>query len=231
MKKIIPVALLLMLFMSIGSFAQNTVTCVSKHPDPGATQVGTSTVTVTLSSSGSSGAALTATRPTVGSSLSSSAHGGRVSQAATTSSETNTVAAEFFLYKTSSGEIDYVFDPSSVKFSGTDCSKIDAIPTIELFDQISNAIVMQGVQSGQTPCTADCLTPTVATRVYSSSCVQRIGKGCSTTFICCSANSLCERDYAVCCPNGVYSAVITLLSVQSTGCDPGAAAKCEPLCP
>jgi hypothetical protein len=65
--------------------------------------------------------------------------------------------------------------------------------------------------------------------VIASGCVHRSGLDTNTRFEPCSLTSCCIRTYAVCCPNGTSSPVITLLSSQITGCSPSG--YCESTCP
>jgi hypothetical protein len=207
---------------------------MTQHPDPTAAPAGSFNVTMSMATGTSTSSGGTqVSQPVLGASINSASRGRKQVGTAAAASDQSTVEVQIHIisYKTESGEIDYVFDPSTITFSGTDCSQIDKISTIDMFDMISRAIVQQGVQMGMTPCSADCSSPDIVTRVYSSSCVKRSGTGCGTKFTCCSSKTYCERAFAVCCPNGIGNPTISMVSVESTGCDPTAGPHCEPLCP
>jgi hypothetical protein len=138
-----------------------------------------------------------------------------------------TIAWEVVIERASSGRIDAVINPTSIKFSG-DCSGLNTMPTSQIFDVIAMATVSQEVGSGYMTCSASCASPTI-TKIYLPACVHRAGTDADTHFESCSPNSCCTRTYSVCCPNGTGSPVITLISSQSTGCTPNS--YCESTCP
>lgn len=238
MKRLLLFNVIALLLGCMTARAQTTITCLQKHPvDPGAVEAGRMTVTVGISSTSTAGTQPNSTTftgtPTVGTATTSKGRKAMTSAAATdNSSGGGQIYIEVIVTKTSSGTFDYIFDPSTIKYSGIDCSAIDSISTLRLFDMIGQSIVAQGIQMGLTDCSPDCDNPTSITRVYSSSCVQRVGSGCNTRFYCCDNTSFCERNYVACCPDGVGSPIIKLLSVASSGCSTTARkSKCEPGCP
>lgn len=230
MKRTVLFTFLLALFGAVSGWAQ-TGGCIQRHPDPTAVPGGAMQVTLSLAASSSTSASSFSGSPTVGSSTKKKKQTMvETSAAGTDQSGTVIVSIDIVIWKTSSGGVDYVFDPSTIRFNGLDEAAINQTSTLHLFDQIGEAIVAQGIRMGLNDCSPDCDNPSAVTRIFSSSCVERLGTGLKTRFVCCNSKSYCERTYTACCPSGVDAPVIKLLSVVSGTCS-GTNLKCEPACP
>jgi hypothetical protein len=121
----------------------------------------------------------------------------------------------------------YSVSPSSITVTG-DGSTADGMSTAAVFDLVSQSTIAQLVAQGYIPCTTECPGPTVP-RLYTASCVQRVGSGESTQFIACDAQSCCIRYYSVCCPSGPGAPVIQMVKSESTGCS--GQGSCQSTCP
>jgi hypothetical protein len=227
MKRIALLTLLLALVGTVSGWAQSTG-CLQKHPETSATPAGSMQVTLTLAPS----TTFDGTTLTEGASTKKpkGKKGVGTSAAGTDQTGTVIVSIDIVFWRNARGGVDYVFDPSAIRFDGMDEGTIDGTSTLQLFDMIGQEIVSQGIRMGLNECSPDCENPSTVTRVFSSSCVERVGSGLKTRFICCNNKSYCERAYTACCPNGVDAPVIKLRSVASGTCS-GTKAKCEPACP
>lgn len=138
---------------------------------------------------------------------------------------------QVIVYRTSTGRIDYVLNPNSIRCTGDCAGVIDNIPTGQLFGMLSQLAVVQGISNGYTTCGPNCSAPTI-TKVYQSLCVSRTGTGSGTRFQSCDVTATCEKEYAVCCPPGASGPSITLIGTTVVGnCGAGSnGIQCETTC-
>lgn len=123
---------------------------------------------------------------------------------------------EYGIFRTSSGQIQYVINVASIHFTG-DGGVVDGMTTKQIFDLISQASVAQGVALGHTACSTSCSAPSYAV-VRIPACVKRLGTGTDTFFEVCAGSGCCVRVYSVCCPAGGGGPNINLVSSTSPGC-------------
>jgi len=134
----------------------------------------------------------------------------------TTSTTTTHVAWLVTTDRSASGRINYSISAPSITFSG-DCSIVDGMSTVQIFDMLAKATVSQGLATGDLSCPAACTAPLI-TKVMTVGCVARTGSDSTTHFVPCVPGGCCVRTYSICCPNGNGSPVITLTGSQSSGC-------------
>lgn len=200
-------SMMCILVLTLGSTLQGMAQQYPPHPnDPTATVVGSFWVTLTLSSENKGTDLL--------------ADGSKCQ-----------TELEFIVYRTSTGRIDYVLNPNSIRCTGNCVGVIDNIPTGQLFGMLSQLAVAQGISNGYTACGPNCSTPTI-TKVYQSLCVSRTGTGGGTRFQSCDVTATCEKEYAVCCPPGASGPSITLIGTTVVGnCGAGPnGIQCETTC-
>ncbi|MBC8144049.1 MAG: hypothetical protein H7X80_00610 [bacterium] len=178
------------------------------HPDPTAVLIGSFTVTISVN----------------GGAVSFSRFGATMSSAAT---ENCQVTAGATVWRTSTGQIDYIIDPASIQFSG-DCGSADLTPS-EIFGQLAAAAIARGIQLEFSSCNPDC-SAQQHSRVYSALCVRQVGSGNQTQYIACDMTSMCYREYIYCCPNGIDAPEVTEVPREGEGCGPGDNGPCQPTC-
>lgn len=131
------------------------------------------------------------------------------------------------VFRTATGAIDLVGDPTSVKVTG-DCD-VSAVAPVDLFDMLGRAAASKAVQLGYVQCNPNC-TSNLSTRYLTATCVQRSGSGTSTRYAACSTEQ-CVRAYTICCPYGPSSPVIQDLPASNVSCGAAVPAGCETACP
>jgi hypothetical protein len=135
----------------------------------------------------------------------------------------NQVASIIILWRVSSGgdTITVELDPANITITG--CDIIDTMSTPELFEQLAQTAIAQGLAQGIIPCSSSCSTGPI-TRVLTPACVTRAGTGCDTRFASCDTMLQAIHDYRVCCPIDTGNATIVLVFSTSPNCvDP----ECE----
>ena len=180
------------------------------HPDPLAVLIGSFTVTIPAGGSATS--------------TFSSRFGASASSAA---AEECVIKANVSVWRTSTGQIDYIIDAASVEFVG-DCGGVD-MSAADIFGSLASAAMAKGIEMNFSPCTPNCSEPGYS-RVYSALCVRSLGYGPSRHYVACDASSLCYREYVYCCPNGTGDPQITQIPRQGGGCGAGVPNVCEPTC-
>jgi|GEM_PF-2847135 len=126
-----------------------------------------------------------------------------------------------------SGNNEYTLDPDSLSFTGEGPWDTEN-SIVELYDLLAKAAVAEGIALGYTPCSSNCIgTGVPIVRVYQPSCVQRTGTGSATRLIPQDPAVLCNREYVVCCPNGIATPTITPILHEGVGCS---GAGYEPTC-
>lgn len=124
------------------------------------------------------------------------------------------------------GGMDITLDAASVRcISGG--SAIDSVSTPVLFALFSQVAVAQSITLGYLTCQGSC-GEGVSTHVFARACVTRTGSGSTTAFSLCDGQYFCNRSYRVCCPNGLGSPSITLLSADTPACTAGNG--CQSIC-
>jgi hypothetical protein len=120
----------------------------------------------------------------------------------------------------SGGGIDITIDAGSAHcVSGA--STMDSIATATLFGVIAQSAVAQAISFGYLTCQATCVSSGISTHVYMAACVTRAGSGLNTAFSPCDQTSICSRAFRICCPNGLGSPTINLISTDSQNCTAG----------
>lgn len=133
------------------------------------------------------------------------------------------------VWRTSTGSVDLIGDPASVKFSGT-C--LTDIPASSLFGMLGQAAASKAVALGYVQCGSKC-DGAVAVRYKTVTCVKQSGTGTLATFGECT-DVQCVRSYTVCCPNGPGSPSISRAPEVNTGCGDtpiGCQSACDDNCP
>ena len=130
---------------------------------------------------------------------------------------------EIEVWSVSGGVIDYVLDVESLTFSG-ECGDVNALTLQEIIEACADEAIAEGVSRGYPLCSSTTFSKDI--RIWSVSCADRIGSGCSTTFEACSIEAWCYRLYGVYCP-GTGVPVITQKEGTSCSCS----GLCEGSCP
>ncbi len=147
-------------------------------------------------------------------------------------SSSEDVGFNTFVWRTVNNQIIYQIDIASITISGCCGSEIDNMTTTALFNLLGQVVVGRGIAMGYTSCPSTC-TPPEITRVYTPSCVERIGSGEATEFEACDEILHCYRRYQVCCPNGISTPSIVQLPSPPSVCSGtgGSSIECESSCP
>jgi hypothetical protein len=196
MKKV-QLVFVLFLLTAITAAAQ---VCAPHPTDPGATLIGSFTVTIDIAQSA-----------TVN---------GKSGKKGTKCTSEQLIC----VWRTSTGGTDLIGDPTTVKFSG---SCLTDIPASDLFGMFGQAAVVKAVGLGYVQCSPVC-DATVAARYLTATCVSKNGNGNSTRFDPCTTVQ-CVRSYTVCCPNGPDSPTVNRAPADNAGCG-AAPAGCQSAC-
>lgn len=129
---------------------------------------------------------------------------------------------EVEVWSVSGGNIDYVLDVESLAFS-SGCGNVGSLTLQEIVEAGADAAIAEGVSRGYPLCLSTPFSKNV--RIWSVSCADRVGSGCSTAFEACSTEAWCYRLYEVSCTgNGIPG--ITQKEGTSCACYGGCEASC-----
>jgi hypothetical protein len=117
------------------------------------------------------------------------------------------------------GGTDITIDASSFRCVNGG-SAVDSVSTTMLFGLFTQVAIAQAISLGYLTCPAIC-GGGISVHVFMIACVTRTGLGSATSFSPCEQPSHCNRSYRVCCPNGLGSPTITLISTDSPSCTGG----------
>lgn len=131
------------------------------------------------------------------------------------------------VWRTSTGQIDYVLDASSVQYVGN-CDGVN-LSVSDVFSRLSREALRMGIQNGYSPCNTNCDSVTYS-RAYAALCVRRTGQGEQTKYEPCDMTSYCYREYSYCCPNGSSQPQITEVPRNGDECSAGMPGSCQTTC-
>jgi hypothetical protein len=121
------------------------------------------------------------------------------------------VISEIIVFVTSGGGIDYSINSSTIRFDGDGYDP----STLDVYNDLAKATVMQGVQMGYTPCSSSC-TGDIVARVWAESCIVRTGTGTDTRFTPLNSTSYSTRFMSAC--GSTSSPTVTQVRLVDPGC-------------